>query len=288
MNRFSGSKGYCRTDAGINIFSICIHKGEEPAISGPSGICNIFFSGCNLRCVYCQNYQISRSGSRFDSHYAGFDEVLNRIEDILSNGIRNVGFVSPSHVVPQVKAIIRGLKARNLNPVTVYNTNSYDKSETIDSLSGMIGVWLPDLKYVSASRAQELSDAPDYPEIALSAIKRMYYQKGSTLHLDDEGRAESGMLLRHLVLPGLTDESVNVLQTLADEISPGIYISLMSQYHPNSCVAGHKNLRRTISRSEYETVVRRMEELGFRNGWIQEMGSSQNYLPDFLRDHPFE
>jgi putative pyruvate formate lyase activating enzyme len=288
VNRFDGGTGYCMVDSGMNIVSVCIHKGEEPAISGPTGICNVFFSGCNLRCIYCQNYDISRPGGGCRGERAGFNEVLNQIEKILSGDVKTVGFVSPSHVVPQVKAIIRGLNARGLNPTIVYNTNSYDKPEVIDSLEGIVDVYLPDYKYVTPSVAKEFSDADDYPQIALQALKRMYYQKGSTLPLDKEGRAENGMLIRHLVLPGHTDESKKVLKSITEELSAGVNLSLMSQYNPTKLVSNHPDLKRILYKSEYETVVEAMEDMGFRNGWVQDMESYQNYRPDFRKEHPFE
>lgn len=288
VNRFEGGTGYCRSDAGMNIASICIHRGEEPSISGPAGICNIFFAGCNLRCIYCQNYEISRPDGKCRTNISNLSDALSLIEGILSEDIKAIGFVSPSHVIPQVKVIIRGLNERGLKPITVFNTNSYDKPEVIDSLDGMIDVYLPDYKYVTPSLAGLFSDAADYPQVALSALKRMYYQKGSTLPLDKEGRAENGILIRHLVLPGHSDESKSVLSKLAKEISPGINISLMSQYHPTPFVHIHPDLKRILYKSEYESIVETMEDLGFRNGWIQDMDSNQNYRPDFSKKHPFE
>jgi putative pyruvate formate lyase activating enzyme len=285
VDRFKGASGYCLTDAGFNISSICIHKGEEPPISGHTGICNVFFSGCNLRCIYCQNHEISRHSSGCG---AVFEDVLDRIEAILSEGIRAVGFVSPSHVVPQVKAIIIGLKSRGINPVTVYNTNGYDKVNTIRSLSGSIDVYLPDLKYLSGEIAAEYSDAENYPAVALKAIKEMYFQKGSTLITDENGAALNGILLRHLVLPGNSEESIKVLRTIAEEISTGINISLMSQYHPANEVRNHPVLNRTLYLEEYESVVKEMERLGFRNGWVQDLDSHENYQPDFSKELPFE
>lgn len=216
------------------------------------------------------------------------DDVLDRVEEIMKTGIRAVGFVSPSHVVPQVKAIMRGLNERGLMPITVYNTNSYDKPETIESLDGMIDVYLPDYKYVSPLISWEYSDAVDYPVVALEAIKKMYYQKGSTLPLDKEGRAENGMLIRHLVLPGQTEESKKVLQSIADELSTGVHLSLMSQYRPTPFVMDHLLLSRTLYKEEYEIVAEAMENIGFRNGWVQDMDSFKNYNPDFSREHPFE
>jgi len=288
VNRFQEGSGYCGMDAGMNIASICIHRGEEPPISGPAGICNIFFSGCNLHCIYCQNHDISRPDATCRRSKTTLKATLDIIERILSDDIKAVGFVSPSHVVHQVKAIIRGLNERGLKPVTVYNTNSYDKPEVIDVLDGIIDVYLPDYKYVTSGIAEEYSDAPDYPEVALKALRRMYYQKGSTLTCDEAGRAERGILIRHLVLPGHIDESKKVLRSIAEELSPGMHISLMSQYHPIPFVKSHNKLKRTLYKAEYKSVVETMESLGFRNAWVQDMDSYKNYRPDFRKEHPFE
>ena len=288
VNRFEGGTGFCGIAAGFNIASICIHRGEEPPISGLDGICNIFFEGCNLSCIYCQNHEISHP--RCEIHKAGndLDTILDKIQEILSTGINAVGFVSPSHVVPQVKAIISGLHSRGLNPVTVYNTSSYDKAETLRKISGLIDVYLPDFKYVTPSLSQEYSESFDYPGVAIKALKEMYYQKGSVLRIDNGGRAESGMLIRHLVMPGHVEESIRVLEMIAGELSPGVNVSLMSQYHPTYQVRNHPLLSRSLRREEYQIVVDAMQKMGFRNGWIQDMDSFKTYLPDFRKDHPFE
>lgn len=288
VDRLTGAEGDCHTDAGLNISSICIHRGEEPVIIGNSGICNIFFSGCNLRCIYCQNHEISRLCSGEIRSSEKFEDVLDKIERMLSRGIRSVGFVSPSHVVPQVKALICGLNSRGLHPITVYNTNSYDKVDTLKSLSGIIDVYLPDFKYVSPEIALKYSGSIDYPVVALKALKEMYYQKGSMLITDDDGMALNGILLRHLVLPGHSEESKNVLRTIADEISTGIHLSLMSQYHPIEQLKNQEHLNRTLYKEEYESVVEEMEKLGFRNGYVQDMDSFENYRPDFSKENPFE
>lgn len=288
VNRFDGGFGYCGIDSGLNIASVCVHKGEEPVISGNNGICNIFFSGCNLRCLFCQNHEISRPLSGITNTGKDLVTVLDKIEEILYYGINAVGFVSPSHVVPLVKVIINGLHSRNIKPVTIYNTNSYDKVETIRSLDGLIDVYLPDYKYVTRELALEYSDAEDYPSVAFKAIKEMYYQKGSTLRTDENGVAENGMLIRHLVLPGHSEESKLVLRLIAEELSPGVHLSLMSQYHPTYLVNAHPVLNRTLYKEEYEAVVEEMNKLGFRNGWVQDMDSNVNYRPDFRRENPFE
>jgi putative pyruvate formate lyase activating enzyme len=288
VDRFSGGMGTCATDSGFHIASVCIHKGEEPPISGEDGICNIFFEGCNLRCIHCQNHEISNWRSLKHSSGMELQHLLDRIEKILETGINAVGFVSPSHVVPQVKAIVKGLNQRGMKPITVYNTNGYDKVETLRSLEGLIDVYLPDFKYVTSSLSLEYSGAADYPEIALRALKEMYYQKGSVLRLAENGRAEYGMLIRHLVLPGHTDESIAVLKVIAGDLSPGVHISLMSQYHPAFKAVNHPDLNRPLNKKEYNAVVTAMQEMGFRNGWIQDMESFQTYRPDFKKDHPFE
>jgi putative pyruvate formate lyase activating enzyme len=288
VNRFEGELGYCGTDSGFNIATVCVHKGEEPVIGGKNGICNIFFTGCNLSCLYCQNHEISRCKSKPGNDGINLEVILDRIMKILSEGVQAVGFVSPSHVVPVIKAIIKGLNSRGCKPVTVYNTNGYDKPETIRSLAGMIDVYLPDYKYVTNQIALEYSDAGDYPETALKAIKEMYYQKGSTLITDENENAVNGLLIRHLVLPGHAEESKNVLVSIAEELSPGVHLSLMSQYHPTEHVRHHGVLNRRLYKKEYDSVIEKMEALGFRNGWVQDIGSNLNYMPDFSKKNPFE
>jgi putative pyruvate formate lyase activating enzyme len=287
VNRFEGGSGWCGMDAGMNIASICIHRGEEPPISGPSGICNIFFGGCNLRCIFCQNHEISRSPHELKGNRFPMKQILGQIVRILDKGIRSVGFVSPSHAVPQVRAIIRELNALGRKPVTVYNTNSYDKPERLRELDGLIDVYLPDYKYVTPAIALEYSGSSDYPETALRAIREMYFQKGSTLRIDNDGTAENGILIRHLVLPGHVEESKRVLRSIAEEISTGISVSLMSQYYPVPGTMDHPFLKRPLSASEYQAVAREMDDLGFRNGWTQEMDSNRSYRPDFRRKNPF-
>jgi putative pyruvate formate lyase activating enzyme len=187
-----------------------------------------------------------------------------------------------------VKAIIKGLNERGLKPVTIYNTNSYDRAETLREISELINVYLPDIKYVTPELARGYSDAPNYPTVALQALREMYYQKGSALRMDESGIAENGILIRHLVLPGHSDESLKVLRLIAGELSTGVNLSLMSQYHPVQQVRDHPVINRSLYSDEYSRVVDEMEQLGFRNGWLQDPESNSNYLPDFSVDHPFE
>ena len=287
-DRFSKSLGYCQADAGFCISSICIHRGEEPVISGSMGICNIFFTNCNLQCIYCQNYQISDNSRDHTFEEMLLSTIIRKVTEILDTGINIVGFVSPSHFVLQMRVIILALETAGYHPTWVYNTNSYDTVETLRSLEGIIDVYLPDFKYMSSSIAKELSDASDYPEVASAVLKEMYRQKGSALQVNEQGYAESGILIRHLVLPGYVENSQDVLQFIAEEVSPDLHIGLMSQYFPTNRVAGDSLLKRTLNSSEYNRVIAMMERLGMRRGFIQGMESFAHYRPDFNKNHPFK
>ena len=287
-DRFTEKRGYCKSGASFNIASICIHKGEEPAICGKDGICNIFFSHCNLQCIYCQNYQISDNRIPVNSTLMNLDEVISQVTAILDTGINRVGFVSPSHFIPQVKIIIQCIHSLGYKPVWVFNTNGYDKVETLRSLEGLIDVYLPDLKYMEQYLADEYSDAPDYPEVATAALKEMFRQKGATLHIGKDGTAESGIIIRHLVLPGHKENSLKALNFIANELSPKLHISLMSQYYPTPAVSCHPKLNTTVSSEEYSLIVAELDRLEMYNGWVQELSSAKHYKPDFERENPFE
>lgn len=286
-DRYSLKLGYCNADASYAISSICIHRGEEPAISGDRGICNIFFGHCNLRCVYCQNYQISDRHAFIPGYGDDIEPVIRDITRVLDRGIVNVGFVSPSHFLPHTKAIIAELKARDHHPIFVYNTNSYDKVEELRKLEGLIDVYLPDFKYADAKLAEAYSGAKDYPSVALQSLVEMYRQVGSTLIPGSAGVAERGMIIRHLVLPGHVQNSLEVLEQIAEHLSPNVHISLMSQYYPTPRVWDHSQLGRTVSLKEYAQVVQRMESLGMHRGWIQELSSTHSFRPDFNATDPF-
>lgn len=284
-DRANGERGYCRAGAELEIASICLHTGEEPGISGPHGICNVFFSGCNMRCVYCQNVQIS--GATVPAPIMRIEDALARIESILDKGAQAVGFVSPSHCVPQMTRIIRALHDHGRRPVTVMNTNAYDSVETLRSVAGLIDVYLPDLKYADDTQARRLSDAPGYPRIARAALREMFRQKGSDLDMAHDGTIRSGLIVRHLVLPGLIGNTRRCLAFIAQQISPTIHVSLMAQYTPTPAVAGIPDLNRPLTRQEYSRAVDFLDEFGLHNGWVQEFTSIQHYMPDFRKPDPF-
>lgn len=285
-DRAGGSLGFCRSGSGFEIASICMHRGEEPVISGSTGICNIFFSHCNLQCVYCQNYQISRNSA--PSKCIELGEIVSAVARTLEEGVGRVGFVSPSHMIDQMKTIIAALRGAGCRATIVMNTNAYDRREVIESLAGLVDVYLPDFKYADRALAQEYSGVEDYPEVAIAALREMYRQKGSNLVLNDDGTAASGLVIRHLILPGHVENSKSCLRAIAEELSPSVHVSLMSQYYPTPAVAGHPLLGRRITQEEYEEVLEEFERLGFHRGWLQEPESSDSYRPDFTKRHPFE
>jgi putative pyruvate formate lyase activating enzyme len=286
--------GWCRADDRIHVASLVIHKGEEPPISGEKGIVNLFFPSCNMQCIYCQNYEISRRGTQ--GTVLTLDEVCDAIIELLPLSEGNLGFVSPSHFVPQMVSIIEELWKRGSYPTIIYNTNGYDLPETIQSLEGIVDVWLPDFKYSDDSLAVELSEAPGYSSIALAALKAMLHQVGTTLQTDDRGIARRGIIIRHLVLPGFVNNSIGVLKTIAEELSPNLHISLMSQYYPSdnlkienrkSQIANRKSLLRPITPIEYQKVLDSFHKLGFSRGWLQDYDSHLSYRPDFSKKDPF-
>jgi putative pyruvate formate lyase activating enzyme len=286
-DRYSSKLGYCKADASFSISSIFVHKGEEPVISGEKGICNVFFTNCNLQCLYCQNHQISCNELDYSGQKMELKEVIRQIMEILNTGINHVGFVSPSHFIPQVKVIIDTLRSLGNDPVFVYNTNAYDRVESIRGLDKYIDVYLPDFKYAETELGKMYSDVNDYPETALLSVKEMVRQKGVDLPIDKYGYALKGVVIRHMVLPGHAENSINVLRTIAGELSNDLHISLMSQYYPTFRVKGHESLGRTLKSREYDRVTRELEDLGFENGWVQDLSSHKSYRPDFENESPF-
>lgn len=289
VNRFSDSNGYCRTGSEYHVSSIVKHIGEEPLISGKNGICNIFFSHCNLQCVYCQNHQISTNSSAGKHDIYDFREIVSRCENILNQGSMSIGFVSPTHQLPQMLSIIHHFEKRVPRPVFVYNSNGYDKTEVLRELEGVIDVYLPDFKYAFPAFSEMYSHSKDYPDIALKAIKEMYRQKGPVLHTGkDNDYLTGGMIIRHLVLPGHIDNSKRCLEMIAEELSVKVCVSLMSQYYPAYLSDRFPLLNRTLYKEEYSEVIDHALSLGFENLLIQQMDSNETYRPDFEREKPFE
>jgi putative pyruvate formate lyase activating enzyme len=287
VNRTIGESGYCKSGVKPLLSSVCIHHGEEPVISGEKGICNVFFAHCNLQCVFCQNHQISRNDSQATDLEYDTESLVRKIISVMEKSKTDMlGFVSPTHFSLQMVEVIKRLHHQGYKPTVVYNTNGYETPAVLEMLSDYVDVYLPDFKYSDNALASRFSDVSDYFEKTLDALKIMYAQKGATLKIDNHGVARSGIVIRHLILPGQVENSLGVLRAIAD-IDPNIHLSLMSQYYPPFQFP-FQELNRHLYHSEYETVIEEMEALGMENGWIQALESAENYRPDFDNEHPFE
>jgi len=287
-DRLAGKVGKCNSGLLPAVSSFCAHHGEEPVLSGTKGSGTIFFSNCNMRCVYCQNYQISQDPKAQQQNEIEpriLAERMIYLQDSL--GCHNINLVTPSHLVPQILHSLLFAVPMGLQIPLVYNTSSYDSARTLRELDGVISIYLADLRYASDECARKYSRVHHYSEISRSAIKEMYRQVGD-LAVDENGVARKGLIIRHLILPNDIAGSEESLRWLVDEISPQIVVSIMSQYYPSHRAPKYPLLNRRISLLEYGVVVKLGEKLGIVNGWMQGMQSSDNYLPDFQRgDNPF-
>ena len=288
-NRLEGELGFCRSAHRPIVSAICAHHGEEPAISGSKGSGMVFFGNCNLRCVYCQNHQISQDGKSQRTREIDPQALAERmlyLQDELC--CHNINFVSPSHFVPQLVRAVLAAVPMGLQLPLVYNTSSYDSIESLRELEGIVGIYLADLRYASDKWGQKFSRVSDYVSRARAAIQEMYRQVGD-LVVDGDGVARKGLIIRHLILPNRLAGSRDSLHWLVSEISPAVTVSIMSQYYPAHRAGRFSLLARQILPSEQAEVMELLEELGMENGWVQEIGAAENYLPDFAsKSHPFD
>lgn len=286
INRLAGETGFCGTGALPLVASACIHHGEEPPISGTRGSGTIFFGSCNLRCVYCQNHQISQDRRRLRSEEVEIDALADKMLGLQVQGCHNINFVSPSHFVPQIAAAVLATVPKGLDIPLVYNTSGYDNPSTVEVLDGIIDIYLADLRYSSGATAKKLSQAGDYVEYAREAIKEMHRQVGPLI-VDEEGVARKGLIVRHLILPNGLAGSRDSLTWLAQELGRDVAVSIMAQYSPQHLAKRVPLLSRSVTAGEYEEVLGLLDELGLENGWVQDLAASEEYIPDFDRKHPF-
>jgi len=287
VNRIKNERGFCRSGQFASVSSYCDHHGEEPALSGTRGSGTIFFNHCNLRCKYCQNHQISQGDDERSQLLKSKElaAMMLHLQDDLQ--CHNINLVSPSHYVPQiVEALCHAIPA-GLHIPLIYNTNGYDAPDTLKMLDGVIDIYLPDIKYSSDLQAAAFSDCSNYVETSREAIREMYRQAGS-LVTDKSGIAQSGLIVRHLILPNNVAGSAESLDWLANSVSKEVTVSIMAQYYPCHLASQEPAIARKISLQEYGRVVETVNELGLDNGWMQQMDSAEFYLPDFRRPgHPF-
>ncbi|MEN6444476.1 MAG: radical SAM protein [Candidatus Cloacimonas sp.] len=269
--------GFCGVTQNLKVNLVTKHFGEEPPLTGNRGSGTIFFSGCNLRCVFCQNYEISTGGK---GKYITEDKLIELMLNLQKEGAHNINLVTPTHYTPQIRESLITAKKEGLTIPVVWNSSAYEKVETLQTLKGLIDIYLPDFKYAHKIYAGKYSSALDYPSFALAAIKEMFAQTG-LLEIDQQGIAQQGMIIRLLILPdGLSGCKEN-LRLLADELNLNITLSLMGQYYPAGKAMNYKELSRGITEKEYQDVVDTALELGFTNIYTQEISHSDVWTPDF-------
>ena len=281
-DRACGELGYCGEGNFLRISRIAPHAFEEPVISGTLGSGTVFFSGCSLGCVFCQNRDISRHGGK--GKIMSCDELYDAILELQDNGVHNINLVTPTHFSHLLVPLLQKAKSSGeLKIPVVYNSSGYERVETLKSFDGLVDIYLPDLKYYSDELALRYSNAPEYKNIALNAIGEMYRQRGRYRCSPSGDLLLSGVVVRHLVLPSHRKDSIDLLHTLAERIPPSdILLSLMSQYTPDFALdTPYKNLHRRVTSFEYSSVCDVAIALGF-DGFMQEKSSAvSDYTPNF-------
>lgn len=266
--------GFCGQSNTVKIAKVMLHQWEEPIISAGKGSGAIFFSGCNLKCIYCQNYQISSFG---EGKEVSVETLSNLFKQLEQSGAVNINLVTPTHFAPQ---IIQALKIYRPKIPIVWNTSGYESVETIKKLKNYVDIYLTDLKYYSKALSTEFSCATDYFDVSTKAILEM--RKNQPEDVIKDGVMQKGIIVRHLVLPTFVDDSINVFNWIYENLGTDTYISVMSQYTPCHLALKHKILKKKLKQKEYDKLLYHIMDLGFNNGFIQELSSSTcKFIPDF-------
>lgn len=278
VNRLEGKIGRCKCDDKVKIALASIHNFEEPCISGKNGSGTVFFSNCNLNCIYCQNYEISQQGK-------GKVITIEHLAEIFINqqkkNVNNINLVTPTMYVPQIIEAIKIAKRNGLKIPIIYNSNGYENVETIKMLNGYIDIYLPDLKYYSNTIAKKYSKIDNYFEIAVKAIKEMHKQVGNPI-FDENGIIQKGVIIRHLILPNHLLNTKNILKYIKENFNEDTYISLMAQYFPTHKAKEDNLINRKINKKEYREIEKYLYSLDLKNGYIQELGEhEEEYVPNF-------
>ena len=280
IDRTAGRRGRCGTDNRLLVARAALHPWEEPCLSGKRGSGTVFFSGCSLGCVFCQNRAIRDGG-------AGIAVTPERLAEIFLSlqeaGAHNINLVTPTHYAPLLGEVIRQARAAGLVVPIVYNCGGYENVETLRGLRGLIDIYLPDMKYMSASLAQKYSGASDYPETAEKAIKEMFRQTGSYRISEETGLLERGVVIRHLLLPNHVENTLRVIDWVAETFDPGeVLFSLMRQYVPHGRAAEYPELNRRVTDEEYQRVEQHLYDSGIEDGFVQDGESaSDSFIPAF-------
>lgn len=266
VNRIEEKKGFCKTGRLAKVYSYFAHQGEEPPISGKNGSGTIFFSGCNMACVYCQNFEFSQIDKGNLKTEAELSEIMLSLQN---EGCHNINLVTPTHVLPQILKALELAIPKGLKIPLVYNTGGFELAEIIKLLYGIIDIYLPDMRYSDETVALKYSNASHYPEFNRDAILEMHAQAGIP-EFNADGTIKKGLIIRHLVLPNNIAGTEKTIEFIAKNLSQDSYISLMSQYMPLNKTGQFKELSRRITKEEYKTAQETMEKYGLSNGWTQE------------------
>ena len=298
VNRLENEISRCYSGRLPIVSSYCPHFGEEPALVGTHGVGNIFFGNCNLKCSYCQNYEISQRWKEERKNEVSIErlaEMMIELQDV--HRCHAIGFVSPTHFVPQMlEGILEACKS-GLNIPIIYNTNGYDSVDALKLLDGIVDIYLPDIKYAEDEMGYRYSGVKEYVKYSREALREMYRQMGDTLVIGEDGLVKRGLIIRHLVLPNDLAGSRDTLSFIEGNLSNNVTLSVMSQYYPTNKVTTDKAdkfeylqlLNRRIREREYDKVLDMLDEFGFENGWAQEFESQDYYRPDFKdRITPFK
>ncbi len=280
INRNRGELGFCKAGNKLKIAKYYLHEWEEGPITGNNGSGTIFFSNCNLKCIFCQNYYISTEGN---GREVTEEEFANMCIELQESGATNINLVTPTHYVPLIIDGLKLAKKKGLTIPIVYNTSSYENVSTIKLLEGLIDIYLPDLKYYSDEYAKKYSKVKDYFKYASLAIEEMYRQVGKCT-FDKKGNLKKGVIVRHLLLPGMENDSKKILKYLYDTYKDNIYISIMNQYTPLKDFK-YKELNKKIESRVYDEVIDYAWNIGIRNAYTQEEGTqSESFIPDFKKE----
>lgn len=279
VNRLLGQRGYCHETADIVVGRAALHFWEEPCLSGIRGSGAVFFSGCTMRCVFCQNYQLSQGDSGKMITVQRLAEIFIELQE---QGAHNINLVTPTHFTLQIIEALKLAKLSGLHLPIIYNCSGYEKAETLNALEGLIDIYLPDFKYYSEDLAIKYSKAPQYFEYASAAVKEMVRQVG-TAHFNEEGIMQKGVIVRHLMLPGQLMDSKAVVRYLYETYQDTIWISLMNQYTPLSAqISDYPELDRKVTRKAYNRLIDYALSLGLENGFIQEGETAkEGFIPLF-------
>ena len=277
VDRTANQTGFCGMGESIQVARASLHMWEEPCISGTNGSGTVFFTGCNLKCVFCQNHSIAIGQKGKAVTPSRLADLFLMLQD---KGAHNINLVTPSHYIPGIAQALTLAKEKNMTLPIVYNTSGYDSVQSLTMLDGLVDIYLPDFKYVSGTLSQRYSHAPDYFEVASKSLAEMYRQVSDPVFEDD--LIQKGIIVRHLVLPGCTADSKEVIRYLYETYGDRIFISIMNQYTPVPHVASYPELNRKITDAEYDEVVDYAIDLGVEQGFIQEGDTaSESFIPDF-------